>query len=149
MTAREHCASRRATPFGAYRLPPEGSPQWKKLGHGYLAVVDGTQKAYVASGLIFAVEIHDNIPQIYSYIRTGDGLAALKPYAARTLYHMLATTDGWSKTAISYDDLVSLVCRIHPATTIPEEKLFWREWGIMLDVDGKPTNILNLDNDKD
>lgn len=150
MTARQHAAARRAAPFGAYRRSPLGEAEWKKLGHGYIGVTDGSKKGYVAPGLIFAVEIHNNKPEIRSYVRRGEGLECLKPYAVGTLYHLLSDDTLWRSKVITFDDMISSVNRLYNGSKIPTKADFWREFGIFYNKETDTAeNILNLDDDCD
>ena len=150
MTARQHAAARRAAPFGAYRRSPLGEAEWKKLGHGYIGVTDGSKKGYVAPGLIFSVEIHNNKPEIRSYVRRGEGLECLKPYAVGTLYHLLSDDTLWKSKVITFDDMISSVNRLYNDLKIPNKSDFWREFGIFYNKETDTVeNILNLDDDCD
>lgn len=150
MTARQHAAARRAAPFGSYRRAPSGEAEWKKLGHGYIGVTDGSKKGYVAPGLIFAVEIHNNAPEIRSYTKRGEGLECLKPYAVGTLYHLLSDDTLWKSKAITFDEMISSVKRLYNDAKMPTRSAFWQEFGIFYDKETcTAKNILNLDDDYD
>lgn len=150
MTARQHAAARRAAPFGSYRRAPGGEAEWKKLGHGYIGVTDGSKKGYVAPGLIFAVEIHNNTPEIRSYTKRGEGLECLKPYAVGTLYHLLSDDTLWKSKAITFDEMISSVKRLYNDAKMPTRSEFWQEFGIFYDKETfTAKNILNLDDDYD
>ena len=150
MTARQHAAARRAAPFGSYRCAPSGEAEWKKLGHGYIGVTDGSKKGYVAPGLIFAVEIHNNTPEIRSYTKRGEGLECLKPYAVGTLYHLLSDDTLWKSKAITFDEMISSVKRLYNDAKMPTRSEFWQEFGIFYDKETcTAKNILNLDDDYD
>lgn len=147
-TARAHCVARRSAPFGSYRLDPLGVPSWRKLGGGYIGVTDGSEKGYVAPGLIFAVEIHGGEPEIRSYTRKGSGLESLKPYATKSLYHMLQNPEIWISRKITFQDMISMCKRLYPDLETPTATEFWNEYG--LSFDGiHVENILNLADDED
>ena len=52
---RDYCAANRHPPFQAHTFEP-GTPAWRKVGGGLIAVTDGTARRYVGPGLIFGVE---------------------------------------------------------------------------------------------
>ena len=45
MTPREYSAARRSLPFGTYMLQASGNPDWRKIGRGMIAAVDGSTYA--------------------------------------------------------------------------------------------------------
>lgn len=133
-TAREFCASRRAVPFGAYKLSHNDSPEWRKLSGGYIGVTDGSSKAYVMAGHIFAIEIHDGMPEIYSYTRNGVTAAeATKPYALNSLYKMLSKPEEWIRKKISFRDMIRRVTSVYPDLYIPTREQFYAEYGLVYD----------------
>ena len=141
-TAREHCAARRSAPFGMYRLDPQGVPSWRKLGSGYIGVTDGSEKGHVAPGLIFAVETHGGEPELRSYLRRGDGLESLKPYATKSLYHMLQNPEIWTSKKVTFQDIIGMCKRIYPNLKTPTATEFWREYGIAFE-EMHTENVLN------
>ena len=69
LTPREYAAERRSLPFGLSTLST-GEPDWRKIGRGLIAVVDGDpHKLMVKPGMVYGVEIHGGVI----------GIAGLRP----------------------------------------------------------------------
>ena len=135
MTPREYAAGRRNVPFCGYGLSTD-RPDWRKIGGGYIAVTDGTEKQYVAAGLIFGGEIRKGKPCIISYWRAGagEGLHGSRPYALWTLKTMVCDGVIVPRTGpISYDDMIRMVRSVHPGIWIPDPIAFYAEYGLVFD----------------
>lgn len=71
MTPREYSASRRSLPFGASMLQKASNPDWRKIGRGMIAAVDGdTGVPMICPGKVYAIEIHNGQIGFASYRRT-------------------------------------------------------------------------------
>jgi hypothetical protein len=146
MTARQHCASRRVYCFNL--APSDSAPSWRKLHNGYIGVADGTPQNYIAPGLIFAIEIHDNTPQIYTYRKRGVGAAIYRPYTLKSLYQILKNPDNLAKSPISFDDMIAAVKSFYPDIYTPTPFQFFAEYGQKFDSKtGNISNFINADND--
>lgn len=146
ITARKYCAKRRCHCFGKYRLADSGKPEWRKLSNGYIGVVDGSPKNYVAPGMIFAIEMHRGNAVINSYTRNNlTGLAETKAYTLQTLYQFLKFKDQWTATPISFKGMIKFVSDRYPDIKMPTPKQFFAEYGLNYDEEtGSLTKIVEL-----
>lgn len=136
ITPREYARNRHALPFGTHSLVSNGTPDWRKARSGLIAVTDGTTRQYVATGLLFAVEIIDGQPAIVSYWRDGatDGLHGSRPYSLNSIRQM--ATNGQIvryKWPLSYEDMVMMVREVHPHAWVPDPVIWYAEHGLIYD----------------
>lgn len=148
ITPREYACDRRALPFGAHKSTPAGRPDWCKARAGLIAVTDGTDRQYVAPGLLFGVEIIDGTPAIVSYWRVGaeEGLHSSRPYALNSVRQMVTTGQivrrAWP---LSYADMIRMVRDVHPQAWVPDPIAWYAEYGLMYDeVTGEIRNPFKL-----
>ena len=122
-TARQHSAEMRNRPF---RGRFEG---WHKV-RGYLVKTD--ESGNVARGHIFAVEIHDGMPQVYSYTRRGLSTAEQgDSYSINTLRNMLANPEKWQSHKIDDLDFYVMLHKIYPEEKIPRFSSVCIEFGML------------------
>lgn len=99
-------------------------------------MTDGTDHQYVATGLLFAVEIIDGQPVIVSYWRSGadTGLHASRPYTINSVRQMV--TKGQivrRKWPLSYEDMIRMVRAVHPDAWAPGPIDWYAEYGLSYD----------------
>ena len=136
ITPRDYARNRRSLPFGAHEITHDGKPDWRKARGGLIAVTDGTDHQYVATGLLFAVEIIDGQPVIVSYWRSGadTGLHASRPYTINSVRQMV--TKGQivrRKWPLSYEDMIRMVRAVHPDAWVPGPIDWYAEYGLSYD----------------
>lgn len=144
ITPRDYARNRHAVPFGMHKIAPAGAPDWRKARAGLIAVTDGTDRQYVAPGLLFAVEIINGKPAIASYWRAGaeTGLHAARPYTLNSVRQMV--TKGQivrRKWPLSYADMISMVRAVHPDAWVPDPIAWYAEY--CLDYDEATGEIRN------
>lgn len=149
-TAREYCCAHKGVPFGKYRLAPKGEPGWRKLSGGYIGVTDGSDQQYVMPKMIFAVEVRNGRPAIYSYTRKDlSGAAKWKPYSRNYLHKTLSKPELWEAKEISFGEMVKLIIDVFPEVEIPNPSLFWAEYGMSYDKEsGEVTNFAGVKDDE-
>lgn len=132
---RGYCSANRRPPFQGHDFEP-GAPAWRKVGHGLMAVTDGTSRQYVGPGLVFAVEWDaDGTPRIASYgcaVEQG-GLAATKPYTYESLRTLVATDKIVRRQWITYEEMVIMVRRLLPMAWVPTEQELFAEYGLSVE----------------
>ena len=122
-TARQHSAEMRNRPF---RGRFEG---WHKV-RGYLVKTD--ESGNVARGHIFAVEIHDGVPKVYSYTRRGLSTAAeSRSYSINTLRVMLANPEQWEPHEIDELDFPVMLRKVYPDEPTPRFSSVCVEFGML------------------
>lgn len=129
---RDYCASNRHPPFRGQTFEP-GTPAWRKVGSGLIAVTDGTPRQHVGPGLVFAVDWDaDGKPQIASYGCTvaQGSLGDMKPYTYETLRTWVAKGKIVRRQWITYEEMVVMVRRLLPMTWVPTPEEFWAEYGL-------------------
>lgn len=132
---RDYCAANRHPPFQAHTFEP-GTPAWRKVGGGLIAVTDGTARRYVGPGLIFGVEWgSDGKPRIASYgcAAEQDGLAVTKPYTYETLRTWVAKGKIVRQQWITYEEMVVMIRRLLPMAWVPTPEEFWAEYGLSVE----------------
>ena len=132
---RGYCAANRHPPFQEHVFKP-GTPAWRKVGGGLIAVTDGTARRYVGPGLIFGVEWgSDGKPRIASYgcAAEQDGLAVTKPYTYETLRTWVAKGKIVRQQWITYEEMVLMIRRLLPMAWVPTPEEFWAEYGLSVE----------------
>lgn len=122
-TARQHSAEMRNCPF---RGRFEG---WHKV-RGYLVKAD--ECGNVARGHIFAVEIRDNVPKVYSYTRRGLSTAEQnRSYSFKTLNNLLKNAEDWEPHEIDELDFSVMLRKIYPDEQTPRFSSVCIEFGML------------------
>ena len=122
-TARQHSAEMRNRPF---RGRFEG---WHKV-RGYLVKTD--ESGNVARGHIFAVEIHDGTPKVYSYTKRGLSTAKQdSSYSINTLRGMLANPEQWESHEIDELDFAVILRKVYPDESTPRFSSVCIEFGML------------------
>lgn len=122
-TARQHSAEMHNRPFrGRF-------PGWHKV-RGYLVKVD--EAGNVAHGHIFAVEIRDGTPRVYSYTRSGLSTAEQnRSYSIKTLNNLLTNPDNWETHEIDELDFSVMLRKIYPEEATPRFSSVCVEFGML------------------
>lgn len=132
-TARQHCASRRSCCFST---SSDNSPRWRKCC-GYIVI---EENGYVYHDMIYAIEIHDNMPSLRAYKRKDiTGPRADKNYSVNTLQKLLKNPENWESTTIDFTDLRDRVSCRYPGLYVPRMSQICVEYGIKYD---KYTNTM-------
>lgn len=128
MTPREYAAERRSLPFGVSTLST-GEPDWRKIGRGLIAVVDGDpNKLMVEPGHVYGVEIHGGVIGIAAYRRRNDSdRASSYQYCRVCAAHDLYEVRRWPMT---YDDMMAEVRAVYPTIWEPGPIDWYREYGL-------------------
>lgn len=130
MTPREYAASRRSLPFGAARLSRDGSPDWRKIGRGMIAAVDGNgDNPMIYPGCVYTVEIHGSQIGIAAYHASRDGEQTYRCgrlYATLGLYQI-------AKWPMTYDEMMAEVRAVCPTIWAPDPIDWYREYGLSYD----------------
>lgn len=122
-TARQHSSEMRNRPFrGRFA-------GWRKC-RGYLVKTD--EAGNVARGHIFAVEIHDGVPGVYSYTRKGLSTASQdKSYSIKTLANLLTNPETWESHEIDELDFSVMLRKIYPDEQTPRFSSVCIEFGML------------------
>lgn len=122
-TARQHSAEMRNRAFrGRFK-------NWHKV-RGYIVKTD--EAGNVARGHIFAVEIHDGTPKVYSYTRKGLSTAEQdKSYSINTLRSMLANPEQWIAHEIDELDFSVMLRKVYPEEQPPRFSSVCVEFGML------------------
>ena len=122
-TARQHSAEMRNRPFrGRFS-------GWRKC-RGYLVKTD--EAGNVARGHIFAVEIHNGTPAVYSYTRKGLSTAEQnKSYSIKTLSALLANPEAWDSHEIDELHFSVMLRKIYPDEPTPRFSSVCIEFGML------------------
>ena len=122
-TARQHSAEMRNKPFrGRFA-------GWHKV-RGYLVKAD--EAGNVARGHVFAVEIHNGTPRVYSYTRKGLSTAAQnKSYSIKTLNNLLTNSENWEPHEIDALDFSVMLRKVYPEETPPRFSSVCVEFGML------------------
>ena len=136
ITPRDYALHTRSAPFGVRQTLYDGKPHWRKARAGLIAVTDGTERQYVAPGMLFAVEIVNGRPVIVSYWRAGTdtGLHGSRPYTLNSVCQM--ATYGQivrHKWPLSYEDMISMVRAVHPDAWVPDPAAWYSEYCLKYD----------------
>ena len=122
-TARQHSAEMRNRPFRGRFVG------WHKV-RGYLVKCD--ECGNVARGHIFAVEIHDGTPKVYSYTRRGLSTAKQdSSYSINTIRNMLANPENWESHEIDELDFAVILRKIYPEEQPPRFSSVCVEFGML------------------
>lgn len=129
MTPREYAAERRSLPFGAWSLSTRGRPDWRKIGRGLIAVVDGdTKTPMVKPGMVYGVEIHGGVIGIASYrLRNDSDRPSSYQYCRVCATHDMYEVRRWPMT---YDDMMAEVRAVYPTIWSPGPIDWYREYGL-------------------
>lgn len=122
-TARQHSAEMRNRPFrGRFK-------NWHKV-RGYLVKTD--ERGNVARGHVFAVEIRNGTPKVYSYTRRGLSTAEKdKSYSINTLRNMLTDSEQWEPHEIDELDFSVMLRNIYPDEATPRFSSVCIEFGML------------------
>lgn len=122
-TARQHSSEMHNRPFrGRFS-------GWHKV-RGYLVKVD--EAGNVARGHVFAVEIHNGTPRVYSYTRNGLSTAAQnKSYSIKTLNNLLTNPENWESHEIDALDFDVMLRKIYPDEQTPRFSSVCIEFGML------------------
>ena len=122
-TARQHSAEMRNRPFrGRFA-------GWHKV-RGYLVKCD--EAGNVARGHVFAVEIRNGVPKVYSYTRRGLSTAERdRSYSFKTLNNLLTNPDNWESHEIDELDFSVMLRKVYPEETPPRFSSVCVEFGML------------------
>lgn len=122
-TARQHSAEMRNRPFrGRFA-------GWHKV-RGYLVKTD--EAGNVARGHIFAVEIRNGVPKVYSYTRKGLSTAEEnRSYSINTLRNMLSNPENWESHEIDELDFAVILRKVYPDEPTPRFSSVCVEFGML------------------
>ena len=144
MTPREYSASRRSLPFGASMLQKASNPDWRKIGRGMIAAVDGdTGAPMICPGKVYAIEIHNGQIGFASYRRKPrDDEPYSYHYGRLCAVHGDYEIDRWPMT---YDEMIADARTTYPTLWSPGPIDWYREYGLLYDeTTGQVHNPLNL-----
>lgn len=128
-TARQHCRDRHTACSWEQHRPD--STRWLKIC-GYVVVADAQNN--VRNGMIYAIEVHNNTPELHHYTRKNlTGLAAEKTYSVRSLQRLLKSSELWESNATTYSDIMETVKDTLPDAIIPTQSRLCIEFGIKYD----------------
>lgn len=122
-TARQHSAEMHNCPFrGRFA-------GWHKV-RGYLVKAD--EAGNVARGHVFAVEIRDGVPKVYSYTRRGLSTAEQnRSYSFKTLNNLLKNAEDWEPHEIDELDFSVMLRKIYPEEATPRFSSVCIEFGML------------------